>query len=37
MVSALILCIGFIMIGFDDQKRGLHDRIAGTLVVKKAA
>lgn len=36
MVSAIILCIGFIMIAFDDQKRGLHDRIAGTLVVKKA-
>ncbi len=35
MVSAIILCIGFIMIAFDDSKRGLHDRIASTLVVKR--
>lgn len=35
IVSAVIFCIGFIMIGFDDAKRGLHDRIAGTLVVRR--
>lgn len=34
IVSAIILCIGFIMIAFTDRKRGLHDMIAGTLVVK---
>jgi uncharacterized RDD family membrane protein YckC len=34
IVSALILCIGFIMIAFTDRKRGLHDMIAGTLVIK---
>jgi uncharacterized RDD family membrane protein YckC len=34
IISALILCIGFIMIGFTDRKRGLHDMIAGTLVIK---
>ena len=34
IVSAIILCIGFIMIGFTDRKRGLHDMIAGTLVIK---
>lgn len=34
IVSGLILFIGYIMIAFDDQKRGLHDRIAGTYVIK---
>ncbi len=34
IVSAIILCIGFIMIAFTDRKRGLHDMIAGTLVIK---
>jgi uncharacterized RDD family membrane protein YckC len=33
-ISALILCIGFIMVAFTDRKRGLHDIIASTLVVK---
>lgn len=33
--SALILMIGFIMVAFTDKKRGLHDLIAGTLVVKQ--
>jgi uncharacterized RDD family membrane protein YckC len=35
VVSALILCIGFIMAGFTKQKQALHDIMAGTLVVKK--
>ncbi len=34
ILSALILCIGFIMAGTDERKRALHDRIAGTYVVK---
>jgi uncharacterized RDD family membrane protein YckC len=34
ILSAIILFIGFIMIGFTDRKRGLHDMIAGTLVIK---
>jgi uncharacterized RDD family membrane protein YckC len=34
ILSAIILMIGFIMIGFTDKKRGLHDMIAGTLVIK---
>jgi uncharacterized RDD family membrane protein YckC len=34
ILSAIILCIGFIMIAFTDKKRGLHDMIAGTLVIK---
>jgi uncharacterized RDD family membrane protein YckC len=33
-ISALILGIGFIMIAFTERKRGLHDMIASTLVVK---
>ena len=33
-VSAIILCIGFIMVAFTERKRGLHDMIASTLVVK---
>ncbi|GGH37156.1 RDD family protein [Paenibacillus segetis] len=35
IVSGLILCIGFLMIAFTDQKRGLHDYMAGTYVLKK--
>jgi len=34
IVSSLLLCIGFIMVGFDDEKRGLHDRICGTRVIR---
>lgn len=34
MVSAVILYIGFIMAGFDDEKRALHDRICDTRVFK---
>ena len=34
IISAIILCIGFIMIAFTDKKRGLHDIIASTLVIK---
>ena len=34
LVSALILCIGFIMIAFTERKRGLHDMMANTLVIK---
>ena len=34
IVSSIILFIGFLMIAFTDRKRGLHDIMAGTLVVK---
>lgn len=34
ILSAIILLIGFIMVAFTDKKRGLHDMIAGTLVIK---
>jgi uncharacterized RDD family membrane protein YckC len=33
-ISGLILCIGYIMAGFDDQKRTLHDRICDTRVIR---
>ena len=32
-LSGLILMIGYIMAGFDDQKRALHDRICETRVI----
>lgn len=31
IVSTLILCIGYIMAGFDGRKQALHDKMAGTL------
>ena len=34
IASAIILLIGFLMIAFTGQKRGLHDYIAGTVVIK---
>lgn len=34
-LSAMILCIGYIMAAFDDQRRALHDRICETRVVRK--
>lgn len=33
-LSTLILLIGFLMIAFTREKRGLHDFIAGTVVIK---
>ena len=33
-LSVLTLGIGYLMVGFDEQKQGLHDRIAGTLVLR---
>ncbi len=35
IISSLILGIGFIMIAFTAKKQGLHDMLAGTLIVKK--
>ncbi len=34
LLSGLILCIGFMMAGWDDQKRALHDRLADTRVIR---
>jgi len=32
-ISVLIIFIGFIMIGLTKKRQGLHDKIAGTLVL----
>ena len=34
-LSSLTLLIGYIIAAFDDQKRSLHDRICGTLVIRQ--
>ncbi len=34
IISGLPLAIGYIMAGFDDEKRALHDRICDTRVIK---
>ena len=34
ILSALLLMIGYIMVAFHPRKQGLHDLIAGTLVVR---
>lgn len=35
-ISAIILCIGFMMAGFTERKQALHDQMAGTLVFRTA-
>ncbi|MCK5860696.1 MAG: RDD family protein [Abyssibacter sp.] len=35
IISALILFVGFLMIAFTKRKQGLHDVMAGTLVLKR--
>lgn len=34
-ISGMILGIGYLMVGFDTEKRSLHDRICSTRVVRK--
>ncbi|OUD13962.1 RDD family protein [Thioflexithrix psekupsensis] len=34
-VSAVVLFLGFIWIIFDSRKQGWHDKIAGTVVIRK--
>jgi len=34
ILSGIILCIGYIMAAFDDEKRALHDRICDTRVIR---
>lgn len=36
IISGLILYIGFLMVAFTEKKQGLHDMIAGSLVVNKS-
>lgn len=33
-LSSVLLCIGYLMVAFDSQKQGLHDKIADTYVIK---
>jgi uncharacterized RDD family membrane protein YckC len=33
-VSMIVLCIGFMWVGWDARKQGWHDKLAGTVVVK---
>ena len=35
IVSAITLCIGFMMAGWTERKQALHDQMAGTLVIVK--
>jgi uncharacterized RDD family membrane protein YckC len=35
IISGLILLIGYIMVAFTEKKQGLHDMMAGCLVVSK--
>jgi uncharacterized RDD family membrane protein YckC len=35
LVSYIILFVGFLMVGFTQKKQGLHDMMAGCLVVNK--
>ena len=37
ILSYLILCIGYFMVGVTDKKQGLHDKIADTLVLRGKA
>ncbi|HWQ19748.1 MAG TPA: RDD family protein [Methanotrichaceae archaeon] len=34
-LSALLLLAGFVMIGFTSKREGLHDMIAGSLVIRR--
>lgn len=34
IVSGIVFYLGYIMVGFTQRKQGLHDMLAGTLVVK---
>lgn len=34
-ISFILLGIGFLMVAFTSKKQGLHDKIAGTLVIKE--
>lgn len=31
-ISAIVLCIGFMMVGWDERKQGIHDKLAYTYV-----
>lgn len=35
VISGIILCVGYMMAGWTRRKQGLHDMIAGTLVLRR--
>lgn len=35
IISTLPLCLGFLWVAFDKRKQGWHDKLAGTVVIKK--
>ena len=35
IISGLLLCIGYLMILWDDKKQGIHDKLADTYVYRK--
>ena len=35
MLSGLVMCVGYLIAAFDDQKRALHDYLCDTRVVKR--
>ena len=37
IVSGAILMLGYVMVAFSRRKQGLHDHLAGTLVINKGA
>lgn len=37
LLSMIVLFIGYIMVGFDSEKRGLHDMICDTRVVRQTS
>ncbi|WP_105901245.1 RDD family protein [Vibrio gangliei] len=36
-VSMFVFMLGFLWVGFDSRKQGLHDKIAGTVVIRPKA
>lgn len=34
-ISTIPLCLGFLWIAFDKRKQGWHDKLAGTVVIRK--
>lgn len=34
-ISFFVFCLGFLWVAFDKRKQGWHDKIAGTLVIKR--
>lgn len=34
IVSAIVLCLGFVWIAFDSRKQGWHDKLSNTVVIR---